>query len=269
MNKKLKNWFLNSGSTSSNPAQAFISAWGIVDATEVAQLPILVSAFQSAGVYNICDAIYPFIGGLSGSNTSHKGNLRNPADSDAAFRLSFSGGWTHSYNGAAPNGTTGYADTFYNPSGWTLGGTITKGYKNGSEVASATDTETPANGTIYLGARNKLGTGAISFCAREIAFVVMGSGFIGIYSRTAAVSGGYDMGLSDASDTSAVHVITRFSGDLTHYALGTTAYNATAANADGRGFFMAARAGGLMDATKALAMYNAIQTFQTALGRNV
>jgi hypothetical protein len=45
-----------------------------------------------------------------------KYNLKDPRDLDAAFRLVFNGGWTHSSTGATPNGTNGYADTFYNPS---------------------------------------------------------------------------------------------------------------------------------------------------------
>jgi hypothetical protein len=45
-----------------------------------------------------------------------KYNLVNPVDSDAAFRLVFNGGWTHSSNGATPNGTNAYADTKLNPS---------------------------------------------------------------------------------------------------------------------------------------------------------
>jgi hypothetical protein len=44
-----------------------------------------------------------------------KFNLVNPQDSDAAFRLAFSGGWTYSTNGAQPNGTNGFADTFLIP----------------------------------------------------------------------------------------------------------------------------------------------------------
>ena len=43
-----------------------------------------------------------------------KFNMANPQDSDAAFRLAFSGGWTYSTNGAQPNGTNGYADTKFN-----------------------------------------------------------------------------------------------------------------------------------------------------------
>ena len=45
-----------------------------------------------------------------------KFNLVNPVDSDAAFRLVFNGGWTHSSNGATPNGTNGYADSYVIPS---------------------------------------------------------------------------------------------------------------------------------------------------------
>ena len=45
-----------------------------------------------------------------------KYNLKDPRDLDAAFRLVFNGGWTHSSNGATPNGTNGYADTKLLPS---------------------------------------------------------------------------------------------------------------------------------------------------------
>ena len=45
-----------------------------------------------------------------------KYNLKDPRDLDAAFRLVFNGGWTHSSTGATPNGTNGYADTKLNQS---------------------------------------------------------------------------------------------------------------------------------------------------------
>ena len=48
-------------------------------------------------------------------SSQFKYNLVNPVDSDAAFRLVFNGGWTHSSTGATPNGTNGYADTKFNP----------------------------------------------------------------------------------------------------------------------------------------------------------
>ena len=45
-----------------------------------------------------------------------KFNLVNPIDSDAAFRLVFNGGWTHSVTGATPNGVNAYANTYLIPS---------------------------------------------------------------------------------------------------------------------------------------------------------
>jgi hypothetical protein len=57
-------------------------------------------------------ALYPVIGG---SAATHKFNASNPLDTDAAFRLQFFGGWTHSNTGMKPNGTNAYADTFVNP----------------------------------------------------------------------------------------------------------------------------------------------------------
>ena len=58
-------------------------------------------------------ALYPFVGSTA---SQHKWNLKDPRDLDAAFRLVFSGGWTHSSTGATPNGTNGWADTFINVS---------------------------------------------------------------------------------------------------------------------------------------------------------
>jgi len=94
-------------------AQAFISAAGITDLTQAAAINTLVNDLKTYGIWTKMKAIYPFVGG---SATSHKFNLKDPRDLDAAFRLVFNGGWTHASTGAKPNGTTGYAKTFYNPS---------------------------------------------------------------------------------------------------------------------------------------------------------
>jgi hypothetical protein len=59
-------------------------------------------------------AVYPFVTDKTlqaDMAAQMKFNLVNPQDTDAAFRLAFSGGWTYSTNGAQPNGTNGYADT--------------------------------------------------------------------------------------------------------------------------------------------------------------
>ena len=93
-------------------AQAFITAAGITDSTQQAAINILVTSLKSASLWTKFNAIYPFVGGTA---TSHKINLINPADTNAAFRLVFTGGWTHSSTGALPNGTNAFANTFLIP----------------------------------------------------------------------------------------------------------------------------------------------------------
>jgi hypothetical protein len=94
-------------------AQAFLNAAVIEDVTQADAVNQLVIDMKAANIWTKMKAIYPFVGGTA---TTHKFNLKNPLDTDAAFRLVFSGGWTHSANGALPNGTNAYADTFLIPS---------------------------------------------------------------------------------------------------------------------------------------------------------
>lgn len=93
-------------------AQAFLNAAGITDATITTAIDTLVIQLKAIGVWTKMKAIYPFVGGTA---TTHKFNLKNPVDSNAAFRLIFSGGWTHSANGIQGNGTNAFANTFYVP----------------------------------------------------------------------------------------------------------------------------------------------------------
>lgn len=93
-------------------AQAFITATGI-SGTNASAINTLVIDLKAASIWTKMKAIYPIVGGTA---TAHKFNLKNPLDTDAAFRLVFNGGWTHSANGVLPNGTNAYANTFFNPS---------------------------------------------------------------------------------------------------------------------------------------------------------
>lgn len=94
-------------------ATAFISASGITDETQKTAINTLTLALKDGDVWDSLLAIYPFVGG---SASTHKWNLKNPADTDAAFRLTFTGGWTHDSNGAKANGTNAWANTFFVPS---------------------------------------------------------------------------------------------------------------------------------------------------------
>lgn len=101
------------GARTDADATSFLTATAITDATITSAIDTLVVDLKAYGIWSKMKAIYPFVGGTA---TTHKYNLINPTDSDAAFRLAFTGGWSHSANGVTPNGTNGYADTFLTPS---------------------------------------------------------------------------------------------------------------------------------------------------------
>jgi hypothetical protein len=90
----------------------FLNSANIGNDTHRKAINDLVVDMKNAGLWSKMKAIYPFVGGTA---ASHKWNLKDPRDVDAAFRLNFIGGWTHSSTGALPNGTNGYADTFLTP----------------------------------------------------------------------------------------------------------------------------------------------------------
>jgi hypothetical protein len=101
-------------------AQAFITAAGITNATQITAINRLVKNYKGIGDINAsvdlwtgAKAIYPMVGG---SASSHKFNLKDPRDLDAAFRIEFAGGVTHSAAGIIGNGTNGYGDTKVIPS---------------------------------------------------------------------------------------------------------------------------------------------------------
>jgi hypothetical protein len=94
-------------------AQAFVTAADITDQVQATAINNLVVGLKADGLWTKMKAVYPFVGGTS---TTHKFNLKDPRDLAAAYRLTFNGGWTHSANGALPNGTNAYADTYLTPS---------------------------------------------------------------------------------------------------------------------------------------------------------
>ena len=71
----------------------------------------LIVDLKGFGIWTKMKALYGFLGGTAGA---HKWNWKDPQDTNAAFRLVFNGGWTHSVTGALPNGTNAYADSFLN-----------------------------------------------------------------------------------------------------------------------------------------------------------
>jgi hypothetical protein len=94
-------------------ALAFLTATGITDPTITSAINTLTLSLKANNLWTKMHAIYPLVGGTA---TTHKWNLKNPLDTDAAFRLTFFGGLTHSSNGITGNALNGYALTHLNAS---------------------------------------------------------------------------------------------------------------------------------------------------------
>lgn len=140
------------GLTTDPDAQAFITAAAITDPTQQTAIDTLVKGMKADGLWTKMKAIYPFVGGTA---SAHKWNLKDPRDLDAAFRLVFNGGWTHSANGATPNGTNGYADTKLSPLSVLSQNSISGGVYVNSDAPSGNINRTD----VLFGASASAGTG--------------------------------------------------------------------------------------------------------------
>lgn len=89
-------------------AGAFLQAANIQDSTQQNAVNQLVLDLKDAGLWTKLYAIYPFVGGTA---STHKWNLKDPRDLNAAYRLTFNGTVTHSSGGVKSNGTNGYYNT--------------------------------------------------------------------------------------------------------------------------------------------------------------
>lgn len=72
----------------------------------------IVTNLIRAGIWSKIKALYGFVGGTA---TTHRWNWKDMRDLDAAYRLTYSGGVTHSSNGIKGDGTTGICDTKLSP----------------------------------------------------------------------------------------------------------------------------------------------------------
>lgn len=91
-------------------AAAFLTAAGITNATITSAIDTLVKDLKAYNIWTKIIAYHPFVGGTA---ATHKWNLKDPRDLDAAYRLKFYGGLTHDANGLTGNDSNGYADTLF------------------------------------------------------------------------------------------------------------------------------------------------------------
>jgi hypothetical protein len=253
------------GLTTDPDAQAFITAAAITDPTQQAAIDNLVKGLKSDNIWTKMKAIYPFVGGTA---STHKWNLKDPRDLDAAFRLVFNGGWTHSSNGATPNGTNGYADTKLIPSSvLSLNSSHVSGYTrtNTSVLAPLLSSEnaTTYNDGIFIWPKytGNLYSVRVNDINSDSATAVANTQGMHLATRTASNVKKYIYNttqiLSATTVSSALNVSSIYIGASRNNANYSTHQMAFSSIGDG-----------LTD-TEASNLYTRVQAFQTALSRQV
>jgi hypothetical protein len=239
-------------------AQAFITASGI-SGTNATAINTLVIDLKAANIWTKMKCIYPFVGNTA---STQKWNLKDARDLDAAYRLVFSGGFTFSATGCQPNGTNAYANTFFQPSNFTAYPNCSFGYysrtnidNGGTDIgANQLDIYSNLGATAYV--RTASGTFTTFSVTNSLGFV-MGS------RLNTATQKAYKNGVLKA--TTAQTAGTSF---LFNIYIGATNSSGIASFFSNRQCAFAYLSDGLTDA-EALAFYNAVQTFNTTLGRQV
>ena len=263
------------GITTDPDAQAFITAAAITDPTQQSAINTLVVDLKGYNVWTKMKALYPFVGG---SALAHKFNLKDPRDLDAAFRLQFLGGWTHSSTGATPNGTNAYANTFLTPSSVLTNANHHLSYYSRTQALT---------NSIEMGVGDTLGNYSAHFRIRFTggAFVdkfTFASGSTitdALINTTNTDSRGHFLGNILSTSNRKTFKNGTIQGTNTSTitnALGTSniylaAYNSqpnTAVIFSTKECAFSSIGDGLTD-TEAANFYTAVQTFQTALNRNV
>lgn len=257
----------NGGGGGNDPdAQAFITATGITGTNATATNQLVID-LKTANIWTKMKALYPMVGGTA---TTHKFNLKNPLDTNAAFRLVFNGGWTHSANGALPNGTNAYANTFLNSLS-NLTGTST-------HLSYYSRTATPVNAVVEIGCAQVVPPyGALELAVARIFFAGTEDSFYAPSFTTTTDARGFWLGSKRSNTDREVYrngnsQATKTLSDTVAYPnlnLYLGAINRGSPNLySAKECAFASIGDGLTDA-EALAFYNAVQTFNTTLGRQV
>ena len=239
-------------------AQAFITAASITDPTQQSAINTLVVDLKAYSIWTKFKAIYPIVGG---SASSHAVNLKTPG----TFNLTFATGWTHASTGMTPNGTT-YADTFLTPStSLSLNSTHISYYSrtNIDELKYDMGSATDPNKYLTIALRQ---AGSFRALINDgTTDLVSNSDSRGFYvgNRTASnIKNGWKNGTKVINTTTASGALDTRKIYLAALNVGFAAFPSTKECAF-------ASIGDGLDDTEAANFYTLVNTYQTALSRNV
>jgi len=269
-NTKVKPIFGATAITYDPDAQAFFTAveggGDTLTITEKDAVNTLVVSLKADSLWTPLQAIYPFVGGTSGSM---KWNLKDPQDTNAAYRMQFTGsGWTFDANGVQQsNSSTTYGNTHYaadtndNTIGMSMGVYINGGTNaQGYDLASITFTPSTAETALIAGFGNNTFYVAYGGLVTTSAYT-MPNGFF-VANSDGSTTKGYRNGseVSTAAQTRNLNVVNAIN-------LGNRVGGVGDSATDRRYAFCFL--GKSLDATQNSDLYTAVQAFETTLSRNI
>ena len=248
-------------------AQAFMTAAAITDTTQKTAINTLVTDLKTANIWTKMKALYPFVGGTA---AQHRFNLKSPGTTNADFYLDFIGGGTHSANGYLPNGTTAYANTFFNPTtGYSVNNSAHISYYSRTNLSVGINNEIGCFGTnnlVITTRRSDQSNNTFLFAntvSGGISFVDSDSLGLYVANRISNQANGFKNGVSKGSNTVADNARNNLSIVI---GANNTTINITQYSTKQCAF--ASIGDGLTD-TDASNFYTAVQAYQTTLNRQV
>jgi hypothetical protein len=232
----------------------------------------LVWGLIGEGLWDLCQVIYPFLGGTTGA--AQKWNLKNVADTDAAFRINWvtAGGGVITYSDFGVQMTTvtntTFGNTFYTPStnAANTSDVHLSAYLNIAPTVNGTAIMGVNSGTAQTYQMGRISTGANPiYGAPNLPnnLVMVGTtntaGFYCPVRNSINSSTFYRNGISIATSSN-----TTAAPSATVYLLNR---NGSLAASNGRLAFVSMGAG--MTDDQARDFYTLVQAYQTALGRQV
>jgi len=240
-------------------ATAFLTATGITDSTIQNAINNLVVDLKGYGIWTKMKAIYPFVGGTV---TTNKYNLKDPQDTDGAFRIAFGTGFTFSADGVTASGTSA-SNTYVNIS--------TDLSQNDSSVSIYVGSNTSGEDKIDFGFISS--ANGIQILTRNVANQFGGkmmdstnnsyanTDSRGFYQFSRDNSSTYYAQKNTTRNTATQASITPPSGTLRLGGLATVAFATKE--------YRFASAGQALSTTEMDDYYTAVQAFQTSLSRQV
>ena len=250
---------------------AFISAATITNTTQQNAINQLVLDLKSANIWTKMKAIYPFVGGTA---AQHRFNLKDPRTVNAAFYLDFLGAAAHSSNGYLLSGVTAYSDTKLNTKNVLTPNNLSIGFYTNTNKATGT------NRNAYGNADNGSYIPITQFYLRTPTNQLisdLGNYNYGRVSGTNITTSGMYINTRTASNSMKVFKNGSLFGSSTqnnptntlpncNLPIGAFSLNGAMSGFEDINYQFFYVSDGLIDA-EATALYNAVQTCQTTLGR--